>query len=88
MIYNCRIDRSLPRGILYNADTGERIPLVYFFDCEAGIYSSYVPDANGKPQLDPDDPTGLRTGGGCCNLKFVPFDENGQAPFTPVRRES
>lgn len=82
MIHDYHKDRSLPEGILYNADTGERIPLAYWFDDETGEYRHYEPDINGKIQLDPADRTKpLGAYGRCRRLLFVPFDSEGKAPF-------
>ena len=84
MIYDAR-DGKPPQGYgrVYDADTGEDLGRVYRYDDETGDYWRYVTDDKGRVQVDGlDQPM---TEHGRCRLKFVPFDENGHAPFVPDR---
>ena len=73
MIIDAREPDS-PRGTVFNADTGERIPYVYWCNLETGEYRRYVTDAEGKFIIDYGRPIGMRVrkAHGRCRLRFEP----------------
>lgn len=83
MIYDCQKDNTLPNGKVYDADTGEHLRYVFRYDDETGEYWYYVRDDKGIFQVDPVTKDVVTARGQRRKLKFVPFDENGNADFVP-----
>jgi hypothetical protein len=85
MIFDCRDEpRSVPRGRLYDQDTGEEVTKVFWWDTETGEYERFATDAGGLCYVVPGT-NEVATERSRRRLRFVPF--NGE-PNLPVTAEA
>lgn len=81
MIHDWRNDHdgALPHGRLYDADTGEEVDNVFWWDTETGDYEYFVMNDKGLAHLDPVTDE-LVTARGNRRLRFEPFDGEPNLP--------